>query len=518
MSVTTLHRTFLVARLQLHRSIRRSLDQPRTLLLQVGFFVAVWVYVVFAGTQMPGVGGTAGTTAEVDPAKLREMARGMVAGLWLFNVATAAKATPTHASQVPGGEFLLRSADIRPTLWGTMLAEYARRLALYGLFAVAAVVTLLWGLGLPTRDPLVMLAILLLFFTAELAGMALRLGVAATGVRPGAVSRVAIGGVGLVVVSLALGYPTVTLGILARTPVANFAEAFLSGVPAVTPDRAALVRTIVGSIAVIPLAAILIEWLARRTWFSGDQRTAPGTERTRVGAWLESLGVEGPTRAVAWRLWLQSRRKPMVMGLLGVPLLVVGLAVVDPESSDIALFPLAIGLYAVWMTGFVLTLNPLSSEDGTLPHLLTADGREIVTGYALTAAVVGIPVTVATVIAGGLLVGPASLMAPALVVCVAVFLGSVPAGIALGLVLPRLEAVPVETDGPITPGKFAMVAHMLAVAVLAAPAVLALYGTEGWLPGWVALLGVAVTLGCSLAAGVLSRRRAAARLDRLMLE
>ncbi|MFC7073612.1 hypothetical protein ACFQJ7_15575 [Halovenus rubra] len=517
-AITPLYNALLVARLQLHRSLRRALDQPRTLLLQVGFFVAVWVYVVFAGSQMPGVEGATGTTGELDPTELRNGVRGGIVVLWLFNVATALKGTPTHASQVPGGGFLLRSADIRPTLWGTMLAEYARRLALYGLFAITAVVTLLWGLGLPTRDPLVMFSFLLLFLTAELTGMTLRLGVAASGFRLGAVGRVIVGGVGIVVVSFALGYPNATLTVLSQIPVANFAEAFLSGIPAVTPDRTALVWTIVVSTATIPFIAILIERLAQRTWFSGDQRPAPGTNRTQVGQWLESLGVEGPARAVAWRLWLQSRRKPMVLGLLGVPLLIVGLAVVDPEGSHFALFPLSMGLYAVWMTGFVLTLNPLSSEGGTLPHLLTANGDEIVTGYALTAAVIGLPVTVATIVAGGLLIGPPSLILPGMVVCIAVFLGTVPTGIAFGLILPRLEAVPIETDGPLTPGKFAMAGHGLAVAVLAAPAVIALYGTQTFVPEWVAIVGVTLTLLCSLAAGVLSRRSAARQLDSLMLD
>lgn len=514
----TLRSTLLVARLTVHRSWRRAIRRPRILLLQIGLVVAAWTYIVLIGTQAPGLGGPTGTTSEVDPAELREATRGMVAALWLFHVGIAAKGTPTHATSVPGGDFLLRSAGIRPTLWGTMLGEYARRLVLFGMFAVVTAVALLWGVSLPTRSPLVMLAVLVLFLTAEMAGMAVRLTAAATGIRPGAVGRVALGGVGLVVVSLAIGYPDVTRSVLSETPVANFAEAFLMNVPVVTADRTAVTGIVVASLVALPVLALAIEGLARRTWFRGDQRTAAGVDRTRLDAWLGAMGVDGATRAVTWRLWLQSRRKPIVLGLLGVPFLVVGLAVVGPESSQFPLFPLSVGLYAVWMTGFVLTLNPLSAENGTLAHLLTVDGDEIVGGYVLTAAAVGLPVTIATTLAGGLLTGPASLIPAALVVCIAVFLGTIPASIALGLVLPRFDAVPVETDGPIAPSKFAMVSHTLVIGLLAAPGFTTLHFADEWGTTLLVPVGIVLTVGLSFAVGVLTYRSAAQRLDRLTVE
>lgn len=513
-----IRRTLLVTRLRLHRSWRRLRDRPRLLLFQATLLVGGWVYIVLVGSQVPGLEASGEGAGDIDPTQVREMTRGMVAALWLFLAGLAASGTPTHASSVAGGSFLLRSADIRPTLWGTVLAEYARRLALFGLFAVGTAVTLLWGLGLPTRSPLVLLALMLLFFTAELAGMAARLALAATGYSPSSAGRVVAGGVALVVFSFALGYPAASLSVLSRVPVANFAEAFLVRVPGVSPDRAALRLTVLASLVALPLLGLLTERLARRTWFRGRQRDAPGTDRTRVGSWLGSLGVEGPARAVAWRVWLQTRRQPITAGLVGVPLLVVGLGVVDPQGVDLPLFPLTMGLYAVWMTGFVLALNPLSSEDGTLPHLLTAEGDEIVTGYTLIAAAVGLPVTVATVVAAGLLIGPVELLPAALVVSVAVFLGTVPAGLAMGLLLPRMEAVPFDSDGPITPSKFAMAGHTVVIATLAAPTALGVLAADELGVAPLAVVGIVATILASLGVGLVGQQIAANRFDQLTVK
>lgn len=518
MSRATIQQTLLVARLHLYRGWRRLRDRPRLLLFKVGIFVAGWVYIVVVGSQVPGLEASGEGASGVDPARLREVTRGMVAGLWLFLAGAAAVGTPTRVTSVAGGSFLLRAADVRPTLWGTMLAEYARRLVFFGVFALATVVALLWGVGLPTRSPLVLLAFFALFLSAELVGMAARLAIAVTGIQLSAVGRLLGGGVGLVGFSFAFGYPDVALGVLSTLPVANFAEAFLFRVPDVPADRGALRGTVLASLVALPVLGLVTERLAHRTWFRGNQRTAPGTDRTRVGAWLGSLGVDGPTRAVAWRLWLQTRRQPMLIGLVGAPVLIVGFAVADPAGTDIPLFPLSMGLYAVWMTGLVLTLNPLSSEDGTLPHLLTASGHDIVNGYALTAVAVGLPITVATVITGGLLIGPVELIPAALVVSVVVFLGAVPADIAMGLLLPKMEAVPIDAAGPTSPGKLAMVGHTILVALLAAPAAIAIVGATELGLTWLPFVGVAGTVVVSLGIGAVSRRHAAEWMDGLTVE
>jgi hypothetical protein len=514
----TLRTIWLVARLQLHRAWRRARDRPHVLLAQIGFFVAAWLYVIFIGPNFSGPELSTASSTDVDPEQIRTATRGLVATLWLFNVGVAAKGTPHSSDQVPGGTFLLRAAGIRPTLWGSMLAEYARRLAFLGFFAVATAVTLLWGFGLPARDPLLLLTVLFLFLSAEVVGMALRLGVAAAGIRPSRGVLVVLAGVGLSILSLAFGYPEVALGVLSTLPVGAFGEVFLTRVPGVSVDRTATVRIVVLSMVTVPILGLVVERAAQRAWFSSGQRQSAGTDRTRVGEWLATLGIEGPARAVAWRLWLQSRRQPTVLGLVAVPFLIIGLGVVDPQGTHLPVFPLFIGLYAVWMTGVTITLNPFSSENGTLPHLLSGAGRDVVGGYALTASVVGIPVTVGAIVMAGLFMGPLWAVFPSLLISVAVFVGVIPAGIAIGLLLPRLKPVAAQVDGPITPGKFAIAGFSVVLLLLSTPSyvVLALNPDSGLSIPVIAT--VSATILVSVLLGVSAFNYAGARLETLTLD
>lgn len=514
----TFRNIWLVTRLQLHRAWRRALERPHVMLAQIGFFVSVWLYVVFIGPGFSGQNLSSASSGDVDADRLRTATRGLIAALWLFNAAVAAKGTPSSGDAVPGGTFLLRAAGVRPTLWGSMLAEYARRLAFLGFFAIATVVAVFWEVGLPTRNPLLLLTVLLLFLSAEVAGMAVRLGFAAAGIRPSRGVLVVFGGVGLTLFSLAFGYPAVALGVLSALPVANFGEVFLTNLPNVPTDRSATLRIVIGSLVALPILALFVERTAQRAWFVGGRHEASDTDRTRVDDWLGTVGIDGPVRAVAWRLWLQSRRDPLVLGLVAVPFLIVGVGVVDPEGTSLPVFPLFIGLYAVWMTGVTLTLSPFSSESGTLPHLLSGSGRDVVSGYALTASVVGLPVTLGAVIAGGIFMGPIWMMLPSALVSVIVFVGVIPAGIAIGLVLPRLAPISAQVEGPLTPSKFAMGGYSVVLVLLSVPSYLVLMLTQdgGWSVPLVAVISVTVLL--SLVLAVTSFRYAGNKLDSLTLE
>ena len=508
MTRETLRSTALVARLYLLRGWRRALANPRTLALRVGVFVALLLYVVFGNVGQP--------PSEVEPEKLRELIRGSAAGFWLLLAALAAAGTPTRADSVQGSSLLLRSVGLRPTLWGTVLGTYARRVAIFGVFAVATALALLWGFDAPGRNPVVFLVFFVFFLTAELAGMAVRLGVAAADIHPGGAGKVLLGGIGITGVSFAIGYFEATMALLSRLPVAAFGDVFANGVSNLEPNLGLVATVTAGGVLVLPVLALTVEQLALRSWFTGSSRERADTERTRVDDLLGRVGVTGPTRAVVWRLWLQSRRRPVVLGLLGVPALIVGLALVDPEGTDIPLFPLVVGVYAAWMATVAVGLNPLSSEDDTLSHLLSASGTEIVRGYALTTVLVGAPVIVASVLLAGVLVGPVWLTVPALLLSLVVLVGVVPAALAIGFVLPQIGTVEHTVDGPIAPGKFAILAHSAVLCLLGAPATLGLLFAES-IPLVAVFAGIGVTALAAPLVGAVSLRLAARRVDGMTL-
>ena len=504
----TLGDTLLVARLYLLRAWRRALDNPRMLALRTGFLVALWLYIVLGDAGQP--------PSEVEPETLREMLRGAAAGAWILFAVLAAVDTPTAARSVQGSPFLLRSAGLRPTLWGTVLGRYARRVAIFSALAAATALALLWGFDAPARNPLTLLVLLVFFLSAELAGMAARLAVAAAGISLDGAGKVLLGGVGVAALSLAVGHLEETMMLLSRLPVAAFGEVFAANVPGVEPDRTLVAVATAGGVAGSLALALSVEQLALRSWFTGGGRERADTERTRVDDLLGRVGVTGPTRAVAWRLWLQSRRRPLVVGLLAVPALIVGLVLVDPEGTDVPLFPLVVGAYAAWMATVVVGLTPLSSEDDTLPHLLSASGTEIVRGYALTTVLVGAPVIVASVLLAGVLVGPVWLTLPALLLSLVVLVGVVPAALAIGFVLPQVGTVEHTVDGPIAPGKFAILVHSAVFCLLGAPATLGLLFADS-IPLVAVFAGIGVTVLAAPLVGAVSLRLAARRVDGMTL-
>ncbi len=510
----SLRNTSVVARLYLLRGWRRALDRPRTLALRAAAVIGLWLFVVVGETPGGLSGEDAGAIEGTNAEALRQAVRGAAAALWLFSVATALGGTPVDAGAIRGGAFLLRAAGVRATLWGVTAGRYARRIAFFGAFAVATGVVVLWGADVPARDPLVPLALVVFFLTAELAGMTLRLGTAAVGIRPGRTTAVVLGGTGVVAASLAAADPEAAAAALSRLPVAAFGESFLLGVEGVRANRSTvLLATAVGA-AAVPVLAVSAERLARQTWFAGGQRDAPEAARTRVDGLLGRFGVAGPTRAVAWRLWLQSRRDPLILGLLAVPVIIIGLAVVDPGGTDIPVFPLFVGLYAVWLSTLAVALGPLSSEQGTLPQLLSGSGEAVVAGYLLVTALVGVPVTIAAAVLGGVLIGPLSLTPVALVICWGAFVGTAPASVAIGLVLPQVERLGLGADAQLGMSKLAFVTHAVALAVVAGPGALGVVAFESPV---VASVGALLSVGLGALVGVAAFWTAVRRFDRLTL-
>jgi len=500
--------TGTVARVYLLRRWRRALDNPRTLVLRVCVLAALLLYTRFGDVTRP--------PSEVDPGRLRETVRGVAAGGWLLLVAFAAAGTPTAARSVQGSPFLLRAAGLPPTLWGTVLGNYLQRIAVFGALGAATAVALLGGFDVSGRNPLLFPVLLVFFLTAELAGMAACLAVVAADIRPGRTGRVLVGGVGVLALSVGIGEFETTVALLSRLPLAVFGDVFAVGLPTVEADHtrvaAAATGGVVGSLAL----ALVVERLAVRSWFTGGGHDRAETERTRVDDLLGRVGITGPTRAVVWRLWLQSRRRPLIVGLLVFPLFLVGLALVDPEGTDVPRFPLIVGLYGVWMATVSVGLNPLSSEDDTLPHLLSAPATAVVRGYVLTTVLVATPVVVGSVLLAGVLVGPAWLTVPALLLSGVVLLGVVPAAIAIGLLLPRIGPVDRAADSPLAPSKFAIVAHSAVLCLLAGPAVLGLVYADS-MPAVAVYAGVGVTVIAAPLVGVVSLRAAARRLDSMTL-
>lgn len=228
--------------------------------------------------------------------------------------------------------------------------------------------------------------------------------------------------------------------------------------------------------------------------------------------------MDGPALAVSWRVWLHTRRQPKLLGLLAVPALVVGLGTFEGDDVSITLFPLFIGFYSVWVVTMTMTITPLKGEESTLPHLLTAPGRDVTIGYLVPQFLVGVPVVVSSVVLAVGLAGPGWLLGPSVIASLAVPGGTAPATLAMAVAFPKITYLPETAENSLTPSNVVMVGMTAVAALLALPPTAALLAVDDSSTHFIVVLALAT----SVVSGVLIARYAvsytASRLDAKTLE
>ena len=517
----TLRLASLIARTSLRRALRRAFARPRRTAVVVLFFAVVWGSVLLDGPGGPPAPG--GVDSLGNGVVFGIYARGLAAIGWLGAVALAAVGATTRLDDVDAAALTLPAAGVRATFLGTLAAEHARRFAVIGGFASLAVVSVATGGGGVGTLPTGGVAVLCVFVTAELVGHVLALGwIDRTGgdvLSPGL--RLLVAGAGLMGVTLGVARLDLLVPWFAGTPLGWYGDLFLLGTPAPTRPRLATAAVVVSVAAVAPLY-LLAERLARRVWFRDPPAPGAGGGRaTTVTAdtlLASRLPVDGPSRAVARRVWLQTVRRPKTLVFLGIPFLFAGTVVVSGDYPPA--FPVLLGLYGAWAAGIGTTLNPLSGEGAGLPLLLTSPmaGGGVVRGYVLASVSVAAPAVAAVVLLAAPLAGfSPQLTLAGVVVGVGLTLTTAPVSVAVGVGIPRIERLnATSVDGPLTPSKFALAAHSLVILLLSLPA-LAGVALEPQFGAWALWLGVAASLALASLGGALGYRYAAARFGRLRL-
>ena len=499
----------LIARVGVRRAVRRALARPRRTALLVLLFGGTWLNLIVGGRPEPPTDAATLTFART--------ARGAAAIGWVAATTLAAVGATTSLADVDGRELVVPAAGVRAAFLGTLVADHARRVLVLGVVAVLTLATVVVGRAGPGSLPTGVLAVACVFLTAELVGHVLALGW--VGVTDGGVpksARLIAGGVGLLGAAVAVDRLPTVLAVAARTPLAAYGDLFLLGTP-FDADRGRAVAAFVGSVAVAPPAYLLAERLARRVWFRDPPAGgASGGRGTAVIDRLVEPVAARPTRAVARRVWLQTVRRPKTLVFVGIPLLLAATVVIDGDAPTG--FPTLLGLYGAWAAGVGTSLNPLSAEGPGLPTLLTApvDGRGVVRGYALAAWTVAVPVVAGTVGVAGPLAGFDTVATLTGVAAgVGLVVGCVPASVAVGVSVPRVDALrATDGDGPLSPSKFAFAGYSLLVVFLSLPALAGSLLASGAVAAAVGVLGTTLL---AAGAGVVGYRYAGRQFDRLTL-
>jgi ABC-2 type transport system permease protein len=382
--------------------------------------------------------------------------------VWLFTVAMlVADAVGSNGDLDHDGHYLtLRpAADVA----GGKVASAAVKFAGFVFLPVLALyVGLSLGTGTPT--PLVggVAAAVLTVASATAVGYPVGLGLKGAIRRSAVLTRLKpiLGvGVGLAYFAVMLTGEFTTVvetlrPVLRAPPLGWLADLSLVTTPGVTPATTGVVGAVLLCVAVTVAGVLLTVPAARYAWRTdrtvttedGDEdveTTAPDHAIDRVLAWVTRAPA---TRGVASTALLRVYRSPLQLVFVAFPLLAaipVGEQVL--ASGTVPWYaPWLAVWYGAWAAGAALPLNPLGNQGSALPPLLTspADGRHVVHGHVLAAAVVAVPVTgtAAGLLADAAGYAPVEVLGVVLAAVGAVLAASVLAA-GLGSLFPRFEAV-----------------------------------------------------------------------------
>lgn len=325
--------------------------------------------------------------------------------------------------------------------------------------------------------------------------------------------------------------------VLGETPLGTYGDLLLITAPGggADPFRALGAVVITAGIAASALAACVVS--TRHLWFaekstvddreepstdwrgeqSTDGRSEPSTAERAEPSVLDALlarRFSRPTAAVVRAVWRRTRRSPRSLLYVTLPLAFVGPITAEVIDYRPTLVPAFVALYAASAVGLGTTLNPLGNERIALPLVLSTPGgrRAIVRGHALAALLPGLPLVAVAAVAAGSGIGypPPALLA-LVTVAVALAAGGVGCSLAIGTLLPNFSG-PSTGSGALTPPDVtAMAAYLLAMAVLATPAIVGFALGPGSPVGFA---GVAFTLALTGAVGRYGYRRSARAIDR----
>lgn len=265
------------------------------------------------------------------------------------------------------------------------------------------------------------------------------------------------------------------IGVVTPTPIGWVGEAALlaAGVDASLGRAGGGLLVLAGGLVVgAPALSRLTGWLWYADGLETTKSTATPTDATggRLGGWLPQ-----PIAGVVAVDWTRARRAPISLSYVLYPLFVLMTPLLETvQTGSVAgSFPVLVAFCGAWITGALFTLNVVGNEGAVLPAtvLSPTPARALVGGHVAAGVLLGLPVTVVTVVALGI-AGPQSLASVTTLTVGTIILAGCAGPIATGVgaAFPRHEAVSVSRSRKaIIPSTFAFVIYSLVVSIVALP-------------------------------------------------
>ncbi|AHG00874.1 hypothetical protein HALLA_10430 [Halostagnicola larsenii XH-48] len=524
-----------IGRTEIRRQWRKLRDNPMQLLaivIAIGFFGLL---------SMAGIGLLYAFGAGVAAGEFGnplEVARMGVVYVWVFITGLSGYQTYATGLDPDRSDGLLTTVSHRELIGGLVVGK----LLLWGVpaFVLGGIGALVFaaGAGSIATAPLLLITICSIVTLGILSGFVLALAVKNSGVRSKLLTRLRT--VFLALLGL-LYFGTIftqsvdsvldpVVSVVVRTPLAWFGDLALLGLSTDASVFRALGAVGMGVIGVAIAPAVLGR-LAKWFWYADPVRVdnhETNAEPTESGSSRLTSFLSQPVYGVARADWTRARRNPITLSFVLYPLMLL----VMPITSTIqtgsvgGILPILVGVSGAWITGSLFTLNVLGNEGASLPVTVlgVSSGKTLVAGHVVAGVLVGVPVTIVTTAALGVmspislpLVGTYTLSTLALGLCA----GPLASGI--GTLFPRYEEVSVSrSQEAIIPSTIAFAVYSIALFLVAAPTLFAHTGlindaladSLGVHPVVIGVLGAVLTALMAGCLGALSTFRSSRAVER----
>lgn len=515
-----------IASTELRRSVRGYVGQRRAL-------VGLAVLVVLGGgvlvSTLPGVHSLGQTVRTDGEFPLLEGLRQQMTVLVLGLVVLFAMRTVERIAHVDGEELMLTTTSPRSIVFGILLAEVTRVVALLGPPALLVLGAFVLGAGSPLLGVSALLALLPVLAFAAVFGYLLGIGALVASRYVPLSSSLKTVGYPLFLLVAIVGsqvlsrwyvedggsIPGAALvgDALSASPLAAYGDVFLLGSPAGEPVSATGLAVLVGFVAAVPVGLTATASVASSFWTTEAPRSGGGssssetvpaspttvprpfraTKATRIGWHYLRSGVRAP-RQFAHLLFLAFMLAPAGSTLLESPEFVYLFAV----GASV--------LFGAVLAGSAFALNPLGQDRSVLSLLfLTATPpRRFVQGRLVAGLTVGLPLAVGGPVVAALL-GPPTLLDALGFAAVGATLTATSATVAmaLGTAFPRFESRNMYGVETVTPSTIALLVHNMGTLVtgVVALVVTGIALGEGFGAGTLVLGALGVTVVVVLAVG-----------------
>lgn len=482
---------------EFRRTVRVAAGDRKKALMLLGLALFIFGPITAIGTLALSDAGErvaagtvemAGFMTLTDVVTVTDIVTGGAAMVWLLFVVLAAMRTVTTVGKIDEPAFLLLSTSLRNVVIGLLGAEFLGFVAWFAVPLLVLASAFAYGAGTVAPVLLAPLVVCLLMVSAIPIGFGIGICIRHVLTTHESIARyrtplfvaIALAYFAAVSTDLWSSLMETLFTLLQDSPLGWPGHLLLLGIPNVSPSIGPAVGAIVGIALVTPIAVVTGVAVARIHWYAdpvqfGDDSVTESDSTDQLASLLGTI-LDRRTLTVTLTAIRRTKRAPIRLLYVAYPLLGI-----LPFAGDIvqtgtvpSFVAVLLGVYVVWGSGVLFTLNPLGDLGRAMPAVLTAtiSGRHLITGRVVASALVSVPIGILVSAVAGV-ASPLSMTETGTLVA-ATAVGTVAApGLATGVgtAFPRFGSVRLTNNREaVMPSKSAFIVYSLVIGLTVAAA------------------------------------------------